>query len=226
MVIPEIPSPVDVETEPRYATVHQGFDIGLRRLGFSNDVAGPDGCEERAYLLQADQSGIRSTEAKAVWAEGSVIGLDGEDVPGQIAFVRVSIREGASATVFLIGPEHHTDGTARPEPKPAHQADGFPGSNGAATVIHGTLTNVPGIDVSAEHHDFIGPLSPAQLGNDIAGGSIGQSAGFHPELEHHRLTPILHAVQHRSIFDAECRRWNPGCGRVVLHHSRMGTVNG
>src|SRR5690349_5533654 len=168
MVIPEIPSPVDVETEPRYATVHQGFDIGLRRLGFSNDVAGPDGCEERAYLLQADQSGIRSTEAKAVWAEGSVIGLDGEDVPGQIAFVRVSIREGASATVFLIGPEHHTDGTARPEPKPAHQADGFPGSNGAATVIHGTLTTVPEVDVSAEHHDFIGPLSPAQPGNDSA----------------------------------------------------------
>ena len=46
-------------------------------------------------------------------------------------------------------------------------------------VVHRALADVPRVDVSAEHHDFVGLLAPAQLGDDVARRRVGQHLRAH-----------------------------------------------
>jgi hypothetical protein len=54
-----------------------------------------------------------------------------------------------------------------------YQPNRLPGSDHPATIIHGALPYVPGIDVPAEHHHLVGMLPPNHFRNDVARLHLG-----------------------------------------------------
>src|SRR5215213_7695391 len=98
---------------------------------------------------------------------------------GQLSCVRVTIRLSAATPILLIGPEYHPDSAPRLELESMDQPHSLPGCHRTTPVIHGALTDVPGVDVTTQDHDFLWPFPSGHLGHDIPGAGVSQRSGLH-----------------------------------------------
>src|SRR6476469_1483015 len=120
----------------------------------------------------------------------------------------VPIGEGSLAPIFFVSPEHHPHRSAGPQSQMLHETNRLPGRDRAAAVVHGSLANIPGVDVTAEHYHLVRPLASDHLGHDIAGGSVGQGTSSHSKGDHDRLATVLKALEHHGILHAQSRSWD------------------
>ena len=124
--------------------------------------APPPAASDRPRLCPIEQCGdvldhrerfVRPSEAKPAGLEHTSVRLHRQDVI--LVRVVLSILRAARAAILLTRPANRPDRAARLKAEFLHDANGFPRGNHTARVIHRAGSDVPGIDVTAEHDDLV-----------------------------------------------------------------------
>ena len=134
--------------------------------------------------------------------------------------MRIAIRIRAAAPHLLVHPPHHADRALRLEPELLDQPHRLPRGHESAAVVHRALTDIPRVDVAAEHDDLVWMLASAHLGHDVARVRIGEHVRLHRERHANGLTAILDAMQHVRILERDRGRRHVVRlgGRVAVAH--------
>ena len=100
-------------------------------------------------------------------SERAIVRLHREYVLLELICMGIPVGQRAAASVFLVGPEHHPDRAARPKAQPVDHPESLPCRDCSAPIIHGSLTHIPGVDVTSQHHDFVRPLPSDHFGDHV-----------------------------------------------------------
>ena len=79
------------------------------------------------------------------------------------------IRARAEQALLFSGPQANAHGAAQPHAGGLEDAHGFQHHTGARAVVGGARSGVPGIEVRANHHDFVGLgfIGAGHFANDV-----------------------------------------------------------
>ena len=113
-----------------------------------------------------------------------------------------------SQEALLFGvPERDADGAARLLPERLDEPRSLHHHGGADGIIGGPGGGVPGIQVPAEHHDFVGLVGAGDFGHHVVGGlALGVDVVDDVELQAHVLAVVEQALDAAVIFVAEDHR--------------------
>ena len=76
-----------------------------------------------------------------------------------------------------------------------HQLDGLeclPRGERRAGIVHGALSNIPGVQMSREHDDLVRELRAADLSDRVVRGGVRQSSRSHLKPNGHRGAAVAH----------------------------------
>src|SRR5882672_8342485 len=97
--------------------------------------------------------------------------------------VAVAAYRSAYAAAPLVRPQHQADRAPRLDAELLPQPERFPRDDAADAVVGRAGPDVPRIEMAAEHDDLLGPLAPANLGDDV--GRLGVAFAAPLEVEVH-----------------------------------------
>ena len=81
---------------------------------------------------------------------------------------------------------------------------------------------IPGIEVSTDHHDLVGPLASRDFADHVGALDVGKRRGRHPELHGDRHAACDEAGEALRVLDRHGRRRNLRRALQVAHGARVG----
>ena len=165
-------------------------------------------------------SGLRSRVAETARPEDAEVGLEHHHVLVELGAVLFAVRLAAAPAVLLVGPQHEADGPPRPQPQLLHDPQRFPRHDASAAVVARAGADVPRIEVSADDHDFVGPLAAAKLADDVRGQRFGLEVRFHLQA-HDDVAALGEALQAIGVLGGDRRRGNVRRVWGVLQAARV-----
>src|SRR5690606_22037990 len=107
----------------------------------------------------------------------------------------VGIGLAAVQPLFLVGVGDHPHAAARPLVQAGNQRAGGGGDADAGGVVDGAGAEVPGVQVAADGHHFLGQLAPGDFGDDVVGGVFAGLLGADVQAQLHGVAGGEHARQ-------------------------------
>ena len=107
----------------------------------------------------------------------------------------LDVADGAEVVLLFSRPEGHTNRSPRLDADGLDDACGLHGHRDACAVVRRARAAVPGIQVTAEHHDFRSErgVRPGNLGDDVEAVDILDESRRETQRELHRLLLVEHA---------------------------------
>ena len=168
----------------------------------------PTAVEKRCNRTDGFARAIVSGEAESGWPEDAGVGFEHHDVLRKLGPVRISIGNPAPSAVLFVGPQDDPDGSAGPHAELLHQPDRFPGRHAPAAVVARAGADVPGIDVSANDHDLVGPFSSAPITDHVGRFGIGFEMRLHLQPDGDARAAVGHPLQAIGVLRGDGRRRN------------------
>ena len=85
----------------------------------------------------------------------------------RVAEVLLYVRPRAEQSLFFAGPERHANGASRLRAHRFQDAHGFERHGHARRVVAGVRAGVPGVEVRADHHDFVLEVAAGDLAHEV-----------------------------------------------------------
>src|SRR5204862_1185387 len=135
----------------------------VRPFARGADRVGLDPAEQRGDLGDPRAALVAAGEAETGRPEHAAVGLEHQHVIGQLTAIAFEIAQPAAAAVLLVGPQDDPQRAPRPQVQLLHQPQRLPAHHAPAAIVGRAAADVPGIEVAADNHDFLGPLTAADL---------------------------------------------------------------
>src|SRR4029077_12960485 len=177
------------ELKSRQANSVEGKMIGAARVTDGESVHAyvverdhPSGKDRGDHFisLKIDAANFASAIVHIVISvELGVLGKSLDEFGGGIGGFAISemlldVGARAEQTLFFAGPQADADGAAHLEAGGLEDADGLEHHGGACAIVSGAGSGVPGIEVRAEHDDFVGFgfVGAGNFADDVEGVQI------------------------------------------------------
>src|SRR5690348_4022107 len=115
----------------------------------------------------------------------------------------IAIGVAARAAVFFVGPEDDAQGAPGTEPKLVDQVRGFQRGDDAGAIVLRAGADIPGIDVAADDDNFFRLLAADDFADDVRRIGIGESAGFHFEVNGDGVGRVGQSLDESGVFDGD-----------------------
>src|SRR5260370_34080101 len=77
-----------------------------------------------------------------------------------------------SASTLLVHPRNHTKSALRAEMEFLQQFSGLHRNGNSCRIIDGSSAKVPGVEMSGDHNDLFGMLTPLQIGDHVVADRV------------------------------------------------------
>src|SRR5262245_57519929 len=115
-------------------------------------------------------------------------------------------------SLLFTGPESQPDGAIHFQVQSFEDPQGFQDYRAADAVIRGAGTGMPGVQVPAQHHNFIWLLCPGYLGDDVGNPRRVNEGSGQFQFDFGGQAPLSQAPKPIEVLRAECDRgWRHGC---------------
>ena len=220
MVVVEIVGAVLRELRPGHALPGHRPDVGA---GAALVDAVLDAQRRQLFRDLVHRGARRRIDAGAegIDAARAEIALGADLVLVELRGMRLGVGATAEQALFLVGEGDHANGAARCAFEIADQRTRRHRDGDAGAVVDRAGAEIPGIEMAADHDDFVGQFAPADFADDVVGGLLAVQTGIDVQADLHRLAAAKHVRQQVGVGIRQRRRRNllPAIG--ITHHAGM-----
>jgi hypothetical protein len=102
----------------------------------------------------------------------------------------------------------------------------FERGHDAAAIVLRARAHVPGIDMAAHHHDFIGLLAPWDFAHHVGGIGVRKHVRLHIQMHGDGFAGIRQALDERGIFEGDGGGGNLGIRFGIIQRAGVGGLHG